>query len=148
MSTMLPLDQGNCWSIFVLHPNSAEPIGRFASHSQYIYLQISTGTLLLCLYRDCLRSSFFLVSYRKPSRWTQLFIMIEQIQRTPCLRNKSSFVIEPSVSLMISWFFLVAGVFLDLAISSSPSSESISFFLVRLCEFISSRRLGMTLSRN
>ena len=59
MIILLPLDQGTWQNNFVLHPKSAEPIGRLASNSQYIYLQISTGTLLFCTSRDCLRSSCF-----------------------------------------------------------------------------------------
>ena len=50
---------GNLETYFVLHQKLSEPIVRLASHSQYIYLQISTVTLFLCPSRDCIRSSFF-----------------------------------------------------------------------------------------
>ena len=65
MSNIISLDQGTWQNNFVLHPKSAEPIGRLASNSQYIYLQISTGTPLLCTYSDCPRGSFYFSFYRR-----------------------------------------------------------------------------------
>ena len=147
MSTLLPLGQVS-WKKIVLHLKSAEPIGRNASHRQRIYLQIYTGNLLLCPSCDFIGSSFFLVSYRKPSQWTQLFIVLEQTQRITCLQNKNFFFIEPSVSLMISCLSLVEGLLLESVISSSSSSEARYMCLVRLGEFMSFRRLGITLSWN
>ena len=137
---------GNLKKMFVLHPKSDEPISRLASHSQYIYLQIFTGTLLLCPSRDFLRSSFSWFHTGNQANWTQLFMVLEQTQCRTCLQNKAYFVIEPSVSLMISCFFLVAGVFLASALSSSSSSEARPLYLVILGEFMSVRRLGITLS--
>ena len=58
MIILITLDQVTWQNILLIRPNSAEPIGRLASQSQYIYLQISTSTLFLCPPRDCLRSFF------------------------------------------------------------------------------------------
>ena len=146
MSTLLPSDQGTWKNIFVLYYNSVEPIGSLTSHNQYIYVQIYTGNLLLCYSHDFLRSSFSWFHIGNQANWTQLFMVLEQTQCRTCLQNKAYFVIEPSVSLMISCFFLVAGVFLASALSSSSSSEARPLYLVILGEFMSVRRLGITLS--